>query len=251
MISHDFISPEGLRLDGRRAHEIRTLRCKVGDVTVQADGSAYIEMGQTKVIASVQGPKEARRRDQCNDVGIVTCDFTIAPFSSMNYRKARKNDRQSTEMALRIKQTFEAAIILDRYPRSEIAISVLVMEADGGICSAAINAVTLALLDAGVCMRDMVVSCTCGYLEDVLIDLSHVEMGGCLANLTLGIRGRTKKAVLMEMESKISVEAFDKLYDACIRGCDEVHNCLQAAMRDAAVEILSRSNKSLSQMSVA
>jgi exosome complex component RRP41 len=46
----DFISLAGLRPDGRRPMEIRRMRCKLG-VLQAADGSAYIEMGQTKVIA--------------------------------------------------------------------------------------------------------------------------------------------------------------------------------------------------------
>jgi ribonuclease PH len=46
----DFISLAGLRPDGRRPMEIRRMRCKLG-VLQAADGSAYIEMGQTKVIS--------------------------------------------------------------------------------------------------------------------------------------------------------------------------------------------------------
>ncbi len=51
MALRDFISMAGLRPDGRRPHEIRHLRCRVG-VVPSADGSAYLEMGQTKVVVS-------------------------------------------------------------------------------------------------------------------------------------------------------------------------------------------------------
>ena len=46
----EFISPEGLRQDGRRPHELRQLRCEIGLLS-KADGSASFEMGNTKVIA--------------------------------------------------------------------------------------------------------------------------------------------------------------------------------------------------------
>ena len=39
---------QGLRLDGRRAGELRRLQCRMG-VYGQADGSAYLEQGNTKV----------------------------------------------------------------------------------------------------------------------------------------------------------------------------------------------------------
>ena len=44
----EFISPEGLRQDGRRAQELRQLKCEIG-VLAKADGSASFEMGNTKV----------------------------------------------------------------------------------------------------------------------------------------------------------------------------------------------------------
>jgi hypothetical protein len=38
---HEFLSPEGLRVDGRRAAEARLLRCRLG-TQADADGSAYV-----------------------------------------------------------------------------------------------------------------------------------------------------------------------------------------------------------------
>jgi ribonuclease PH len=44
----EFVSPEGLRLDGRRPKELRQLKAELG-VLKSADGSAMFEMGNTKV----------------------------------------------------------------------------------------------------------------------------------------------------------------------------------------------------------
>ena len=46
----EFVSPEGLRLDGRRPKELRRMNCQL-DVLQTADGSAIFEMGNTKVHA--------------------------------------------------------------------------------------------------------------------------------------------------------------------------------------------------------
>lgn len=44
----EFVSPEGLRVDGRRAQELRQLKCELG-VLPNCDGSGSFEMGNTKV----------------------------------------------------------------------------------------------------------------------------------------------------------------------------------------------------------
>lgn len=55
----EYISPEGLRIDGRRPDELRKIKCKLG-VLSRADGSAYLEQGNTKVIVAIYGPREVR-----------------------------------------------------------------------------------------------------------------------------------------------------------------------------------------------
>ncbi len=55
----ELISPEGLRIDGRRQTEMRNYFARIGTIG-QADGSAYLEMGHTKVLAACYGPKEVR-----------------------------------------------------------------------------------------------------------------------------------------------------------------------------------------------
>lgn len=47
----------GLRIDGRRPNELRKLQCEVG-VFAQADGSATLSQGNTKIVATVYGPHE-------------------------------------------------------------------------------------------------------------------------------------------------------------------------------------------------
>ncbi|KAF3964870.1 hypothetical protein CMV_010886 [Castanea mollissima] len=59
----EFVSPEGLQLDGRRPMEMRQIRAKIG-VVAKADGFAVLEMGNTKVIAAVYSPREVQNRTQ-------------------------------------------------------------------------------------------------------------------------------------------------------------------------------------------
>lgn len=50
----------GLRIDGRKPNELRKIQCEIG-VFAQADGSAVLSQGNTKVIATVYGPHEVTR----------------------------------------------------------------------------------------------------------------------------------------------------------------------------------------------
>ena len=55
----ELLSSEGLRQDGRKATCLRHLKCKIG-LYDRPSGSSYMEMGNTKVLAAVYGPKEVR-----------------------------------------------------------------------------------------------------------------------------------------------------------------------------------------------
>lgn len=64
MSGHELISEQGLRLDGRRSKELRRIQCRLG-VFSQPDGSAYVEQGNTKVLAAVYGPHQVTSAALC------------------------------------------------------------------------------------------------------------------------------------------------------------------------------------------
>ena len=76
-----------------------------------------------------------------------------------------------------LKSVFERVIFLDKYPKSQLDLSVFVLSADGGYRSAAFNAVSLCLMDAGIAMRDFVVATTAGLLggSTAVLDLIYEE----------------------------------------------------------------------------
>lgn len=72
MAGLELLSDQGYRVDGRRAGELRKIQARMG-VFSQADGSAYIEQGNTKALAVVYGPHEASGRrgpDDLRGVGV-------------------------------------------------------------------------------------------------------------------------------------------------------------------------------------
>lgn len=82
---------KGLRIDGRRPNELRRVLCQLGSVP-QADGSASIEQGLTKVIASVYGPREAERRAS-SEKATINVELDISPFSHVEHKKRIRTER--------------------------------------------------------------------------------------------------------------------------------------------------------------
>jgi ribonuclease PH len=160
----EYVNVSGLRLDGRRPREVRRVRARLG-LFGWADGSTLFEQGNTKVLAVVHGPREpARRSDGEHDEAVINVDFSVAPFAASERKKRRPGDRRNTEAATALRQALEAVVETKLYPRSAIDVSVLVLQSDGGALAAAINAATLALVDAGVSMLDFVVGCSVVYI---------------------------------------------------------------------------------------
>ena len=150
MTAYDLLADYGLRSDGRKPNELRVLQCRLG-VFGQADGSAYLEQGNTKgrlfrnaiqkidnifnisfcvVLAAVYGPREPTGRSgggESSEVKI-NCQYSMAVFSTSERKRRPRGDRKSQEMSQHLRQTFEAAIKTELYPRSQIDIFIEVSE---------------------------------------------------------------------------------------------------------------------------
>lgn len=89
----ELVSPEGLRVDGRRHNEMRKIRSSLS-VLSHADGSAYLEQGNTKCLVAVWGPRECRRRsDALTDRALINVEYKLATFASGERQRTRKGDR--------------------------------------------------------------------------------------------------------------------------------------------------------------
>eukprot|EP01087_Luapelamoeba_hula_P003614 TRINITY_DN1340_c0_g1_i1.p1 TRINITY_DN1340_c0_g1~~TRINITY_DN1340_c0_g1_i1.p1 ORF type:complete len:248 (+),score=34.00 TRINITY_DN1340_c0_g1_i1:131-874(+) len=223
----EYISPEGLRLDGRRPEEMRKVTCQMG-VLARADGSASFRQGNTIAIASVYGPHEiTRRRNEIHDRAFVTCQYTMASFSTGDRKGKSKGDRRAMEISLVIRNTFEAAIMTKLYPRSQIDIHIQIIQADGGTRCAGINAATLALIDAGIPLKDFVISAAAGYISGTpILDLNYVEDSAGGPDLPVAILPKSDKVVMCQMDSKLPIDMFEKVIKLAIEGCHMIYGVM-------------------------
>eukprot|EP00210_Caulerpa_lentillifera_P008430 g8042.t1 len=216
----EYISPEGLRLDGRRALELRRLHCQFGTVD-EAEGSVTFESGNTKILASVFGPHDAGRDRSEAKVGLITCQLSTAPFSTGERRKRSRRDRQMLEFANIVREAFQTNVLVELMPKSRIEVFLHVIEADGGVLSAALNAAFLAAADAGIPMRDLCGACSLGILQNTkLLDLNYLEETGGGPLLTVMYQRHREKILTLQLErSRISIQQLQEGIELALEGC--------------------------------
>ena len=187
------LDENGKRSDGRTVNETRKVTIKAG-VLKNANGSAYIEFGENKILAGVYGPRDVHPKHLSNpDTGILRCRYHMSPFS-VGERKNPAPSRGEVEISKVIKEALEPAVILDQFPRTVVDIFLEILQADGGTRCAALTAASVALADAGIPMRDMVSACAAGKVADtVILDVNNEEDQAGQADMPMGYMPNLKK----------------------------------------------------------
>ncbi|XP_015922660.1 exosome complex component RRP41 [Parasteatoda tepidariorum] len=233
MAGLELLADQGIRMDGRRPGELRKIDCKLG-VSTSADGSAFFQQGNTKVLATVYGPHEVtvRKGKAATDHAIINCQYRTAPFSTSTRNKVSRNDRRCLEMSIILRQAFEAAVLTSTYPGSQIDIFFLVLYSDGGNLSACINAGTLALINAAIPLKDYLCACCSGFVNETpLKDINHYEsiLGG--TELNLAMLRKSEMIVCDELTARIHRDHLGKIRKMAMQGCHDISAILDAAIK--------------------
>lgn len=235
----------------------------------------------------MRGSRSRARHDRA----VINCQYSMATFSTAERKRRPHGDRKSTEMSLHLKQTFEAAVMTQLYPRSQIDIYVKVyvqhwhmdliswmfillgfpilklinfhcwtfltflvfvffryfpkqiLQSDGGNYSVCVNAATLAIIDAGIPMRDYVCACTVGFVDETpLADLCYAEESGGVSSLALALLPRGGQIALVQMDARLHQDHLEALIEAAMTACKGVSKVLDEVVRQhlQEVSVLSR-----------
>ena len=203
------IDENGKRIDGRAFNELRPIRIEAG-VLERADGSAYIEWGNNKIIAAVYGPREVYPKHmQDPSRAILRARYNMAAFS-VDERKKPGPDRRSIELSLVISNALSSVVLLEQFPRTSIDVFIEVLQADAGTRIAGLTAASVALADAGIPMKDLIVGCAAGKIENtVVLDLNKEEDNYGQSDLPVAIIPRTKEIVLFQMDGDMTTEEIE------------------------------------------
>ncbi len=223
---------DGIRYDGRKMDELRPIKFQLG-VLNNADGSAYVEWGRTKILVGIMGPREAHPKhlalaDRCR----IEVLYRMATFS-VGERKSPAPARREHELSKVIKEALEPAIFVELYPRATIDVYVEVIQADGSTRCAGISAAALALADAGIPMRDLVCSIAVGKVEEQLVlDVMDEEDKQGDADMPVAMMPNKNLVTLLQMDGLLTQEEFNKGMELARTGCLEVHRRQKEALEE-------------------
>ncbi|MFB6143843.1 MAG: exosome complex exonuclease Rrp41 [Candidatus Nanohaloarchaea archaeon] len=219
----EFFDEDGKRVDGRNPGDLRETSMEVG-VLDEADGSAMVETGNTRVIASVFGPQELHPQHlQESDRAVIKMRYNMAPFSVDDRMRPGPN-RRAKEIGLVAKKALEPAVELEEFPKAGIDISMEVVESDGGTRVTGINAAALALADAGIPMKGLVSACAAGVVDDTaVLDVNGIEDKKGNADIPIAVINGGDDITLLQMDGDIDDETLDECLTLAKDGCSQLY----------------------------
>ncbi|KAI8387264.1 ribosomal protein S5 domain 2-type protein [Blakeslea trispora] len=219
------------RLDNRGFEDLRPIFLKTGLIT-QANGSAYIEVGNTKVTCAVYGPRQLKKAEFSNLCKLY-CDFRFSTFSCTK-RRGQTRDAEEKEFSQILVEALTPAVRVELLPKSAIDIYVTVLENDGtsSCLAAAIVASSVALADAGIEMLDQVTACSTVLTKDqeILMDGTDYEETHKEGSLMLSYMPSLNEVthILQAGQSDSAVSA--KAIEQCIDGCSKIYSVMSNSL---------------------
>jgi exosome complex component RRP41 len=228
----------GKRIDGREPQDLRQIRMDVG-VLKNADGSALVEMGNTKVLAAVYGPREVVPRHQEQvDRAVIRCRYRMLSFSTLSERKSPAPTRREIELSKVIREALEPAILSTQFPRAAIDIFVEVINAEGGTRTTGITAASLALADAGIPMLDLVAAVAVGKVDGVIVlDLNEVEDMYGEADMPVAAMPSLKRITMIQLNGVLTLDEFRKALALALEGINKIYQLQKEVLRKKYVEV--------------
>ncbi|MDH5635007.1 MAG: exosome complex exonuclease Rrp41, partial [Candidatus Bathyarchaeota archaeon] len=157
---------------------------------------------------------------------------------SVEERKSPAPSRREHELSKVIRESLEPAIFLEYYPRTSIDLFIEVLQADGGTRCAGITVASLALADAGIPMRDLIVACASGKIEGQLaVDLSDAEDKEGEADVPVAFMPNLNAITLLQMDGQLTLEEFEKAIELSLEGCKQLYAMQKEALKSKYVTV--------------
>lgn len=221
----------GLRHDGRRLDELRPITMSVG-VLKNANGSALVEYGRTKVLAAVYGPREPQTKYMLlPNRAVIRCRYHMASFST-HERKSPTLSRREIELSKVVREALEPITISELYPRTSIDVFIEVINADGGTRTASVTAASLALADAGIPIKDLVAGVAVGKIDGFLaLDIDEVEDMYGEADMPVAIAPSLRQITLLQLNGVLTPEEFAQALKLAKKGIEVIYNMQKETLK--------------------
>ena len=212
------------RIDGRAANELRNVTIERG-WSDQAEGSALVSFGRTKVLCTASFTNGVPRWLNGKGKGWVTAEYSMLPRST-NDRMDRESVKgkiggRTHEISRLIGRSLRAIIDTKALGENTIVIDCDVLQADGGTRTAAITGAYVALADAIEWGRskgfigknakpiiDSVAAVSVGIIDgEPLLDLAYTEDVRAETDMNVVVTGR---GLFVEVQGTAEGAPFDR-----------------------------------------
>ena len=237
------------RSDGRAPRQIRpvkiTTRCNI-----HAEGSAFIEVGDTKVICTATIENTVPSFLRGKGVGWLTAEYRMLPRStSLRMPRESASGRikgRTHEIQRLIGRALRAVTDLDGFGERQSIVDCDVIQADGGTRTASITGAWVALMDAVKNMRqkgrgdknfvlDQVAAVSVGIVDgEPLLDLCYEEDSTADVDLNLVM---TDQGGIVEIQGTAEAAVFSEdelttMIDYAKGGIDELLQIQRDALKE-------------------
>ena len=231
-----------VRPDGRAYGQLRPIRIKVG-VAKFAEGSAYIEYGDTQVLCTASLEERVPRHLEGKDQGWVTAEYAMLPRATpeRNQREsmAGRPGGRTFEIQRLVGRSLRAAVDLKLMGSRSVYVDCDVLQADGGTRTAAITGGWVALAHAlrhlsPAPVRRHVAAISAGIVKgERLLDLAYAEDSQADADMNVVA---TDGGSLVEVQGTAEGLAFtkadlDALLEMALGGINKLVEAQKEAIR--------------------
>jgi len=237
------------RSDGRAVDQLRDITIERGWST-QAEGSALISFGNTRVLCTASFTNGVPRWLSGKGKGWVTAEYSMLPRST-NDRMDRESVKgkiggRTHEISRLIGRSLRAVIDMKALGENTIVLDCDVLQADGGTRTAAITGAYVALVDAIEWARekrfigqkstpiiDSVAAVSVGIIDgEPMLDLAYVEDVRAETDMNVVVTGR---GLFVEVQGTAEGAPFDRaelnsLLDLALGGTETLAGFQKAAL---------------------
>ncbi|KAL3986287.1 3' exoribonuclease family domain 1 protein [Acanthocheilonema viteae] len=141
-------------------------------------GTVYVEFGSTKIICSVDGPKEITKSVDVDPTEGQICVFlkNVSAESSgiTGPNSSSVSSRENSGMRNAVESALRSIVCLELFCKAQIDVEITVLNDDGGVLAVALIASSLALIDSGIQVYDVCVAAHIVMLADgrIIVDPS-------------------------------------------------------------------------------
>jgi ribonuclease PH len=214
----------GTRVDGRAGDDLREVRIERG-WSLQAEGSALISFGETRVLCTASFTPGVPRWLTGKGTGWVTSEYAMLPRST-NTRSDRESVKgriggRTHEISRLIGRSLRAIIDLKALGENTVVLDCDVLQADGGTRTASITGAYVALADAITWARgqklisqraepliDSVAAISVGIVDgEPMLDLAYTEDVRADTDMNVVATGR---GLFVEVQGTAEKTPFDR-----------------------------------------